>query len=97
MEKKDCAFQYAYKKWDIHVQEDTDLITLSEAKELYKKYLPDFIEKLQEERNPEMVIWTDMKDNTNYSKSLVWLNANWKTDGIKVWEEKVERNYAEID
>lgn len=63
--EKNCAFQYAYKNWDIHIEQDTDLITLDEAKELYRKYLPDFIKKLQAEQNPEMVIWIDMSNNTN--------------------------------
>ena len=44
--EKNCAFQYAYKNWDIHIEQDTDLITLDEAKELYRKYLPDFIKEI---------------------------------------------------
>jgi len=96
-EVKDCAFQYAYKKWDVHIEKDTDLITLTEAKELYRKYLPDFIRKLQNDQNPEMCIWIEMENNTNYRKSLVHLDANFKTDGTRVWQEKVEINYPEIE
>ncbi len=43
-EQKDCMFQYAtsYKYISTEIYEDTDLITLSEAKALWSKYKSQF-------------------------------------------------------
>ena len=88
--KKDCAFQYAIApRWlPIKIVEDTGLITLDEAKELWEKYLPDFIKNLRDENNPEMAIWVDMKEEGNYHKSLVYARSNAETDGHQIWENK---------
>lgn len=96
-EVKDCAFQYAYNsRWrDVQIVEDTDLITLSEAKELWKKYLPDFIKKLEDDERPEMVIWINMKNPTDYHESLEHIQSDVKTDGVRIWREIKE--YVEVE
>lgn len=87
MSKKDCAFQYATLS---NVFEDTDLITLEEAKALWRKYLPDLIFRLQAVENPEMVIWVEMKDQVDYHKPLVFADSQTQTDGKEIWNLKRE-------
>lgn len=60
---KNCMFQYATKN---KVFEDTDLITSQEAKELWEKYLPHIIDRWNDIESPQMCIWIDCKNNTNY-------------------------------
>ena len=93
-EKKDCMFQYAtsYKYINTDIYEDTDLITLSEAKALWSKYKSQFISQLQDDTsNPEMVIWTDCESNTDYAAELYYADNNTKTDGKNLWNETVIR------
>jgi hypothetical protein len=74
--KKNCAFQYASNR---QIFNDTDLITKSEAIELFNKNLPDFIDKMQEldgYGNVEMAIWCDMNSNTNYHKTLIHIHSD---------------------
>lgn len=94
--KKDCAFQYAVARQfgGITTFQDTDLITLDEAKELWKKWIPDFIEELQKGNSPEIAIWEDMKDNTDYRKHFLYADASVKTDGRSIWSER--REYIEL-
>ena len=83
--KKDCAFQYAVanKGWldKSPIIEDTDLITYEEAVKLWNKYLPDFIKRYEDEQSPEMAIWTDMKNNTDYHTDKHHLDAR---DNLKI-------------
>ena len=93
-EQKDCMFQYAtsYKYISTEIYEDTDLITLSEAKALWNKYKSQFINQLQDDtRNPEMVIWTDCESNTDYATELYYADNDTKTDGRNLWNETVIR------
>lgn len=93
--KKDCAFQYAYESgYKTNFVEDTELITLDEAKELWEKYLPDFIYRLQRGDEPEMALWVDMKDNTDYHDTLAHANQHTETDGHRLWETK--RVYIDV-
>ena len=91
MGKQDCAFQYALGNG--HIVEDTDLITLEEAKELWNKYLPDFKEKMRDGREPEMAIWVDMKHPHNYHNELYHIHANdvelWGETLFKITRERV--------
>ena len=50
-EQNDCMFQYAtsYKYISPDIYEDTDLITLSEAKALWNKHKTQFISQLQDD------------------------------------------------
>ena len=93
-EKKDCMFQYAtsYEYISTEIYEDTDLITLSEAKALWSKYKSQFISQLQDDTsNPEMVIWTDCESNTDYATELYYADNDTKTDGKNLWNETVIR------
>lgn len=93
--KKDCAFQFAHDSWPkLKLVEDTPLISLDEAKELWAKYLPDFIRQLELGNNPEMALWINMKDNTDYHTTLVHVNRNTETDGKRLFETKKE--YIEV-
>lgn len=91
LKKKDCMFQYAiaYRWISTDIVEDTDLITLQEARELWYKYLPDFIKHMnnrdEEASRPEMVIWIDCKDNTDYSKELAHIDWESEVDGNSVY------------
>ena len=62
-EKFDCMFQYATRQ---KVIVDTPLISFSEAKELWEKYLPDLMQNWDELSSPEMCIWTGCKHNADY-------------------------------
>lgn len=93
-EQKDCMFQYvtSYKYNNTDIYEDTDLITLSEAKALWSKYKSQFISQLQDDTsNPEMAICTDCESNTDYATELYYADNNTKTDGENLWNETVTR------
>ena len=87
MSKADCMFQYAvsYQYLSTDIVEDTDLITLEEAKALWHKYLPDFI-RHHEEDNPEMVIWINCQDNADYGDTLAWIDKSSVVEGDKVYQ-----------
>ena len=63
--KKTYMFQYATKS---KMYEDTGLITLAEALELWHKYLPQVIKQVEENDTPQMAIWEDCANETDYSK-----------------------------
>lgn len=91
---KDCAFQYAYTNLNgTKIVEDTDLITIKEAKELYNSYFEDFIEKLHTDQKPEMAIWINLDSLNNYQETLVHLDWSYETDGENLW--KNETTYIE--
>jgi hypothetical protein len=54
---KDCAFRYATGNGTI---EDVDLISFADAKELFDKYMPVFMDDLENGKDPEMAIWINM-------------------------------------
>jgi len=60
---KNCLFQYATKN---RIIEDTDLITLKEAEELWDKFLPDIKNNWNSFDSPQMCIWIDCDSNTDY-------------------------------
>ena len=94
--KKNCAFQYATapRYGSGKIKEDTGLITQNEAKELWKKYVPIFIEDLENGENPEMAIWVDMTSESGYSKTLVYADRETKTDGKRLWN--IKKEYLEV-
>ena len=63
-------FQYATERKTI---EDTELITKKDAVELYNKYLQDFTERLENEECPEIGIWIDCENDSNYHATMVHL------------------------
>lgn len=87
MSKKNCMFQYVRSnRWTSDIYEDTDLITLEEAKALWAKYLPQFIKELQEEgERPEMVIWTGCDSASDYHTEYAHVDENTETDGTNLW------------
>lgn len=62
-ENKNCLFQYATRQ---RVIADTDLITEKEAQELWGKYQDDIKENWDVVSSPQMCIWIDCKNNTDY-------------------------------
>ena len=74
------------------IYEDTDLITLSEAKALWNKHKTQFISQLQDDNSsPEMVVWINCKNNTDYATELYYADNDTKTDGKNLWNETVTR------
>ncbi len=61
---KNCAFQYA--TGDGTIVADTDLITKDDAEEMWKNHIAKFKRHVEEGRDPEMALWIDMKDDTDY-------------------------------
>ena len=90
--EKNCAFQFATNpRWgSVKILEDTDLITLDEAKVLWEKWLPKCIRALEEDDRPEMCIWVEMDSPTNYHKTIAHVTSSTKTDGVRLWEENRE-------
>lgn len=95
--KKDCAFQFAithgeirtphiYIGGKVEVVEDTPLVTLEEAKQLWNKYLPKFKEAMRNEESAEMCIWSDMKEIGDYHTALYDLDTR---DNIKLEDDTI--------
>lgn len=63
-----CAFQYATS--DGHIYENTGLISISEANELWEEYIPLFKQHLCEDKEPEMVVWINMKHEDDYHTTI---------------------------
>ena len=94
--KKDCAFQFAVgnKYWldKSPIIEDTGLVTFEQARDLWHKYLPDFIRRLEEGQEPEMAIWVDMDSNTDYHTDKFHLDAR---DNLEVIRGRIFRTIQE--
>lgn len=65
-ELKDCMFQYATQNKTI---EDTGLITRKEAEELWEKYQNDIKDNWDEISSPQMCIWINCTNDTDYVES----------------------------
>ena len=63
---KNAMFQFASSQ---EVFEDTDLITLEKAKEMFKENRVKFISELEMGRHPEMCIWINCETKTSYKKT----------------------------
>ena len=74
-ELKDCMFQYATRH---RVLVDTDLITKSEAIELFNKNKEDFKKRLDLGEEPEMALWVNCKDNSSYGDTLQYWDSDLK-------------------
>lgn len=71
--KKDCMFQFATRQ---KVIEDTGLITMEEANDLWKKYLPVIKTDWNELSSPQMCIWIKCNSNTDYSTT--WKDIDYR-------------------
>jgi hypothetical protein len=70
---KDCAFQYA-TKYKILI--DTDLITRDEADILWGENIADFKRRVERDEDPEMALWINMENPTNYHTTAKhWIGA----------------------
>ena len=90
-EKKNCMFQYAigYKYLTNKILENTDLITLREAIDLWNKYLPDFVKRREnDDGDPEMVIWINCDSNSNYRDTLEHIDSENLVENGRVYEVK---------
>jgi hypothetical protein len=81
MTDKNCMFQYATKH---RIYADTDLITLESAKELFEKNKNDFLERAEDDEEPEMAIWIDCANSGSYGETLYhWFGDDFKRiDGV---------------
>jgi hypothetical protein len=80
------SFQYANKRT---VREDKDPITLEEAQELWKKYIPQFKSDMENNLDPEMCIWKDESDTSyfNYETDIQsWHSENLKLIDGQLWQ-----------
>lgn len=66
--KKDCMFQYATLN---EIIENTGLITKDEAEALFEKYQDDIKRKWNKFEKPQMGIWTNCKNNTDYNNKFL--------------------------
>ena len=71
--KKDKVFQYARNKvgmfgmtGDVEIIEDSGLITEKEADVLWERYIGQVKDDLLKEKRPQMGIWKDCKNETDY-------------------------------
>ena len=80
--KKNCLFQYALAQSfnGVKIIEDTDLITRKKAEELWDKYYPDVVEKLENGYEPQMAIWINCKTNTDYNETDANKNIDYRDD-----------------
>lgn len=67
MTESNCMFQYATRH---KILVDTDLITLDEAMDLFKKNRVDFMHRLTYGEDPEMAVWINCESNTSYGETL---------------------------
>jgi hypothetical protein len=88
MKNKKYCFQYATEQGKVF--EDTDLITLKEAKELWKEYYPIAIEHIKQGIGVQMYIWKDMKDSGDFRETLIFIDNDFITDGEFIYPPKTE-------
>ena len=81
---KNAMFQFASNQ---EVFEDTDLITIEEAKELFKASRVKFISELEMDRNPEMCIWINCETNASYKQTAEhWCAQDMMYDDGQLWQ-----------
>lgn len=78
---KTYTFQFATEKGQVF--ENTLLISLEEAKELWNKNYDKAYKYLSEGIGVQMYIWKDMKDEVDYHSTLVKIDNDFITkDGL---------------
>ena len=73
-----CAFQFATNTQNILF--DTDSITKAEADKLFDENIEKFKELMDDDQEPEMVVWVNMKDSTSYGDT----GRHWRADDMVV-------------
>lgn len=82
MEKKNCMFQYATRH---RVLVDSNLMSLEDANALFDKNIDDYKERLLNGEEPEMCIWINCKNNSDYHET----SKHWHSDDIKVIDGEI--------
>lgn len=80
--KKNCMFQFATTH---EIIENTELITLVNAKALWEKNKTKFMKLHGEDSNPEMCIWIDCKDDGDYHSNIWYVDCESIIKGNKVY------------
>lgn len=95
-ELRNCAFQYAYKRWNIEMVCDKTNLTFEEAKDLFLEYKQDIINKLQDDdySQIEACIWINMPDEYTFGDYYLYITDEYKTDGKRIWTE--EKQYINL-
>ena len=93
---RNCAFQYAYKRWSIEIVCDETNLTFEEAKELFLQHKQDIINKLQDDNYSqiEACIWINMPDEYTFGDSYLYITDDCKTDGVEIWKDV--RQYTDL-
>jgi len=90
---KNCAFQYAKISTGFlggtEIVEDVSAISLEDAKELWNKYYPDLRKFIKSGNRGEMVIWINMKDDSDYNEKLYHIGGDAEVDGQYIIEKTV--------
>lgn len=90
-------FQYAYDSFlGVKIVCNTEPQTLEESQKLWDKYYPDCLRKLKEGEKPQMCLWIDCKDNTNYHTVEKEIDYRDDYEIIKGEYYKVEKNKTKI-
>jgi hypothetical protein len=88
MENKTYCFQFATERSQI--LENTDLITLVEAKRLWKENYSKAIKYIQNGTGVQMYIWKDMKDEEDFREILIKIDNDFVTDGVFIYPPVTE-------
>lgn len=72
--ERSYMFQYGLARSGM--VEDTGLITLEEAEELWREYQPDIIKHWNSFECPQMCIWSECSSPTDYTK--VFKEIDWR-------------------
>ena len=83
-EKKDSMFQFATPR---RIYENTGLITLDEAKQMWRDNKAQFVKFLNDEAEPEMCIWVNCKDDSSYGETLWHVDRDAHIHGDRLYIE----------
>ncbi|MGL5280668.1 MAG: hypothetical protein ACRC8W_02805 [Plesiomonas shigelloides] len=66
--------------------DDTDLIDLTQALEMFESRKPEFAEALDNGKRPQMAIWINCKSNSDYHTTLKdWCEGDVKHENGVFW------------
>lgn len=82
---RNCMFQYATDKEIIC---NTDLISQEQAVEMFESKKTDYIKRLENEENPEMVIWVNCSGDGDYHSTLYhWVASEFKVINGELYQK----------